>query len=186
MKSRTERSHNKPIEHKPSFVDKIKPNNKHKIFSEMVESLAKLSKCKFTQVGCLIVNESGKIVSTGVNGTISGDTNCCDVDFDNRDQHKPWSDKYEIHAEMNAILELAKSGITPKNITVYTTISPCENCLKHLLGLSSNSITIDKIIYNNKYHRISDLEIDEMKKFCLQTAGVKLLNITEVVHEHKT
>jgi dCMP deaminase len=156
---------------------------KHKVFNNIALELANLSKCKYTKVACIAVEE-GRIKATGVNGTPSNFDNCCDVHFEERDDHKHWSDDYEIHAEMNMILDLARSSSNPSKLTIYTTLSPCKNCLKHLIGLNRkanhDSLFIDKIVYNEKYHRLSHDEIQEMKDYALR-ANIELLWIGECI-----
>lgn len=158
----------------------------HLVFSNVASQLAHLSKCQFTQVAAIAVDDSGRIKATGVNGTPSGTPNCCDVHFDKRDDHKTWSDDYEIHAEMNMIEDLARSGYKPSHLTIYTTHSPCKNCLKHLVGLvkktGSETLLIDKIVYGIKYHRLSQVEMNEMKQYCAQ-AGIQLIGIEEIESE---
>lgn len=157
---------------------------KDRIYLNIANELSKFSKCQFTSVGCIFVNENGRIVASGVNGTISGSVNCCDTKFNNRDEHAVFADEEEIHSEMNAIEDLARSGYAPTHLTIYTNISPCANCLKHLLGLINknpigNSLTIDKIVYSEQYHRLTKNDIIKMKNRA-KINGVQLLSIQEV------
>ena len=138
-----------------------------KTFINIADELATFSKCQFTKVACIIVNERGRIISTGVNGTIPGYENCCEHQFNDRDDHKAYSDRYEIHAEMNAILEMIKNkSNSGKELSFYCTISPCWNCIKHIMGLHTEETKITKIVFRQKYHRTSDAELEEMKAFC--------------------
>ena len=38
-----------------------------------------------------------------------------------------------VHAEMNALIQCAKEGISTKNTEIYVTHFPCINCTKALL-----------------------------------------------------
>jgi dCMP deaminase len=158
----------------------------HKVFSKIVEEVATMSKCQFLQVGCLAVDDSGRIKATGVNGTPSGLPNCCDLEFETRDHHGAWANDYEIHAEMNMIEDLARSGYKPFQLTIYVTHSPCKNCLKHLIGLMKRSghdmLMIDKIIFNKLYWRYTEVDLADMKQYCAN-ANVKLLSIEEIQSE---
>lgn len=158
----------------------------HQTFINVANQIKDLSKCQFTKVACIFVNESGRINATGVNGTISGTTNCCDTHFDARDDHVPYSHKYELHAEMNTILDLARSGLKPSKLTVYTTLSPCQNCLKHLCGLVKlkgvDTLHIDRIVYAERYHRFTEDDVNEMKQYALM-AGIKLSSIEDLRNE---
>ena len=119
-------------------------------FKEVLIALSKQSKCVSRQVGAIIVRD-GRIISTGYNGTISGYKNCCDVfDKDNFDpiKHHQWSQKFEIHAEQNAIIQAAKNGISINSCTCYTNLQPCNLCL--LLLIQSG---IKEIVYLEEYNR---------------------------------
>lgn len=156
----------------------------HRLYMRIAQDYAKeKSKCQFTKVGCVVVNENDRIIATGVNGTISGMVNCEDVHMP-REDHAQFTEEHEIHAEENAILELARSSVTFNKITVYTTLSPCKVCLKHLLGLillkADRSIIIDKIVYGEKYHRLSDEELQGMKARA-KSLGVFLGSVEEAV-----
>lgn len=127
--------------------------NKHIVYLKIADNLSQLSKCEKVKVGCLLVN-NGHIITTGVNGTPKGNTNCCDVfdrenDLDNlMSNHSEWSLKHEIHAEMNAILFATKNGIQiPVNSILYCTHEPCDNCLKHITSLG-----IKEVYFIKKYH----------------------------------
>jgi len=155
--------------------------NKHTVFVNIAEQLSMLSKCVSMGVGCIAVNERGRIVGSGVNGTISGYANCCDIHSERGGMHPAWSQKYEIHAEMNCILELARSSSKPKSLVFYVTHSPCDNCLKHMMGLRAvGELYVNAIIYKQKYSKISEKELDIQKAYCLEF-GVSLMSIDEVL-----
>lgn len=148
-------------------------NKEKQVFMDMAYSLAKLSKCASMGVASLFV-ENGRIISTGINGTVSGHTNCCELFDGPSDEHSAWSIDNEIHAEMNMILELARSSSTFKNATVFSTHSPCSNCLKHMLGLQANGICkIEEIIFGTKYYKVSDEALQKQIKYAAK-AGVRL------------
>lgn len=155
--------------------------SKDRIYLNMCTELAKFSKCQFTNVACMFINESGRVVASGVNGTTSGSHNCCDIKFETRDDHAKFADEEEIHAEMNAILDLARSGYSPSQLSIYTNISPCPNCLKHMLGLINKKghiLLIDKIVFLEQYHRTSESDMIKMKLHA-KKHGVDLMSIEE-------
>lgn len=137
------------------------------IYMNITKEYAKFSKCQFAHVGAILVNGRGRIISTGVNGTKPGSSNCCDHEFKEREDHKDYSDKYETHAEMNVILELIRNNVNVDGTehTLYVTLSPCWNCLKHIAALTPQ-LNITRIVYADKYHRLTDLDIQEMKRYC--------------------
>jgi dCMP deaminase len=107
----------------------------HQFFIKTAKNLALESRCVSRKVGALIV-QNNRIISMGYNGTPSGiDIECSKVfasDFD-RETHHQWSKIHEIHAEMNAILFAAKSGISIDGAVMYVTLHPCDECLKNIM-----------------------------------------------------
>ncbi|GMG97525.1 deoxycytidylate deaminase [Tepidimicrobium xylanilyticum] len=129
-----------------------KPWNEY--FMEIAEMVATRSTCDRAEVGCLIVNDDNRIVSTGYNGSISGNPHCNDVGHTMRDDHCIAT----IHAEMNALIYCAKEGISVKDCRVYVTHFPCLNCTKALIQAG-----IKKIYYKHSY-RMDDYAIELLNK----------------------
>jgi len=136
----------------------------HNRFLDIAAVIATSSKCVSVNVGAIFVRD-GRILSSGYNGSPASYKNCNELfDQDNfqRAEHSMWSKSYEIHAEMNAILYAARSGNNLEGASIYTTHSPCYDCVKNLLGLG-----IINIFYRNAYDGIGyDLEeiIDFVKE----------------------
>lgn len=118
-------------------------------FMQITELVATRSTCDRAWVGCVLVNDSNRIVSTGYNGSVSGNPHCDDVGHTMRDGHCIAT----IHAEMNALLYCAKEGISVKNCSAYVTHFPCQNCTKALVQAG-----IKNIYYKNDY-RVDDYAI---------------------------
>jgi dCMP deaminase len=117
-----------------------------KNFLKIAQEIASASKCVSKQVGAVIVRD-GRILSTGYNGTPAGYTNCCDYwDGEYTPEHHVWSQTYEIHAEMNAIIWAARQGISIDGATIYVTLEPCSECSKNLIASG-----IKRIVYNKPY-----------------------------------
>ena len=72
--------------------------------------------------------------------------------------HHSWSDKYELHAELNALLQ---AETNTHGATLYTLYSPCRQCAKSII-----SAKIVKVVYYEKYLR--DIEALEL----LQRSGI--------------
>jgi dCMP deaminase len=120
------------------------------MYMEMAERAAQESKCAARKVGCLIVKDSN-ILAVGINGTMPGETNCCDLfekrygfwyhkhengelePDDTHEAHHQWSLVHEIHAEMNAMAKAHKNGVSVEGATIYVNYSPCFNCAKQLI-----------------------------------------------------
>lgn len=135
-------------------------------YYQMAHAAASESKCASMSVGCVIVKDD-KVIGTGYNGTVRGDTNCCDK-FEGRSvEHSAWSQKFEVHAEMNA---LANCEVSTQDTVAITTISPCFNCTKHLIAFGVTSI-----IFEKKYDNYPRGEYEEVIDYC-RRLGVQLIN----------
>ncbi len=128
-------------------------------FMEITEMVASRSTCDRAFVGCVIVNDDHRIVSTGYNGSVAGNPHCDDVGHTIRDNHCIAT----IHAEMNALLYCAKEGISVKNCNAYVTHFPCLNCTKALIQAG-----IKKIYYKYEYN------VDEYALYLLKNNKVAI------------
>lgn len=148
--------------------------NKHRIFLDIAEKLSEMSHCISHKVGCILVKD-GRIISTGYNGTPEGFKNCDEVnnylnvnDSYDREIHHNFSETFEIHAEINAILCAAKNGICIEGSILYTYLQPCNDCLKMICNSG-----IKTVIFRHTYDKFeTNFEIDEMIKMC----NVNLIN----------
>lgn len=111
-------------------------------YMNVAKIIARESKCISKQVGAVFVRDN-RILCTGYNGTPEGEPNCCDVfPID----HHEWSKEHEVHAEINAILNAAKDGISLANSDLYTTHLPCSECAKAIKQLG-----VKTVYYSQKY-----------------------------------
>ena len=141
---------------------------KDKNFIKIAQEIAQASKCVSKQVGAVIVKD-GRILSTGYNGTPSKYQNCTDHWEGNyTKEHHEWSKKYEIHAEMNAIIWAAREGISIKDSTIYVTLEPCSECSKNIIATG-----IKKIVYLKSY----EYNNSEVTTKFLQDNGVEIEQI---------
>ena len=122
-------------------------------FIEIAQTVAERSTCDRAFVGCVLVNDDHRIISTGYNGSVVGNPHCDDTGHKMRDGHCIRT----VHAEMNALLYCAREGISVKNSTCYITHFPCLNCTKSLIQAG-----IKKIIYKEGY-RIDDFALELLK-----------------------
>ena len=122
----------------------------------------KRSKDPSTQVGACIVNEEHRIVSIGYNGLPAG---CSDDDFpwDKEGAYLDTKYPYVCHAELNAILNADMRRV--RGCTVYTTLFPCNECVKALLQAG-----IRKIVYLTDIHLDQDAFVAARR--LLDAAGV--------------
>lgn len=91
-------------------------------FLELSDVIARWSKDPSRGVGAVIVSPSRQIVATGFNGLPRG--------IEDRPERLERPVKYDliVHAEMNAIVQCARNGVTPVGSTIYTSFSPCVHC----------------------------------------------------------
>lgn len=137
-------------------------------FINIAKELAQASKCVSKQVGAVIV-KNGRILSTGYNGTPAGYQNCCEYwDGKYTKEHHDWSKKYEIHAEMNAIIWAARQGISIEGASIYVTLEPCSECSKNIIASG-----IKKIVYEKSYEHTDSNEISTF----LKDSGVEIYQL---------
>lgn len=127
------------------------------IYLDFCEGIQRMSKGAKYRVGAVIVKEGRPLVN-GYNGTPPGYSNGTDLfdpervwaDEDQRVEHREWSAQYEVHAEMNALLYAARKGISVEGATLYCTLQPCHNCLKHMLCAG-----VKRVVYRYKHRSFS-------------------------------
>ena len=115
-------------------------------YLQMAEVWAQNSYCKRRKVGALIVKDK-MIISDGYNGTPSGFENICE---DENGVTKP----YVLHAEANAITQVAKSGNSSSGATLYVTASPCMECSKLIIQSG-----ITRVVYRDAYRLMDGIEL---------------------------
>jgi dCMP deaminase len=116
-------------------------------FLEQTELVATRSTCDRLSVGCLLVKDN-RIIATGYNGSISGHKHCDDVG------HLMYENgcKRTVHAEMNALLQCAKYGVSSDGATAYCNHYPCPTCMQVL-----NQAGVKRIVYKHYYkHRFEN------------------------------
>ena len=123
-------------------------------FKDLAITVATRGTCDRAYVGCVLVNDENRIISTGYNGSVSKNPHCDEAGHTMRDGHCIAT----IHAEMNALLYCAKEGIKTKGAICYVTHFPCLNCTKALIQAG-----IKKIYYVEGY-RIDDYAITLLER----------------------
>ena len=125
--------------------------------------LASRSTCNRLSVGAVLVRDK-RIIAGGYNGSVAGDAHCIDEGCYLRDGHCVRT----IHAEMNALLQCAKFGISADGASIYVTDFPCLQCTKSLLQAG-----IKKIYYMRNYHN-DDYAIRLLKRKKVAVEQVKV------------
>jgi len=128
---------------------------KHEYICEITMAAAKKSTCNRAAVGAVIVNEDYEVITTGYNGAPKGIESCDAIGHAMKHGHCLRS----VHAELNAIIQAAKHGVSVKGCTMYVTHSPCYHCAKVIINSG-----ITHVMYMNKY---DDAGIKLLKLACI-------------------
>jgi dCMP deaminase len=132
----------------------------------IAKTVATASKDPSSKVGSVIISEDNRIISTGYNGFIAG-SNEHYTTFE-----RPMKYHLTIHAEMNALLH-SKQDL--KNKILYTTLSPCDNCLKHILQTG-----IRTVYYDELYIRFTSEQRDALR-LLIKSTNAYIVNINSFV-----
>jgi dCMP deaminase len=92
--------------------------------------------------GCVLVRNK-HVLASGYNGSLPGLPHCEDVGCLLVDNHCIRTN----HAEMNAITQAAKNGVSIEGATAYVTNMPCTTCAKALIGAG-----IKRVVVFSDYH----------------------------------
>lgn len=133
---------------------------------EIVELIKTRSTCLRRQVGALIVKDK-RIVSTGYNGAPMGCKHCLQIGCLREELNIPSGQRHElcrgIHAEQNAIIQAAYSGVSVKGGILYVTVQPCVLCAKMIINAG-----IKKIVFKGDY-------LDELAMELLREAEIRVV-----------
>ena len=118
---------------KPKFIE---------LYSDIAERVSKLSSARRLQVGAIVVRDD-RIISIGYNGMPAGwDNNCEHLQEDGTLKTRP----EVLHAEMNALMKLARSYESGLGADLFITHSPCMECAKGIYQAG-----IDRVYYGRQY-----------------------------------
>ncbi len=150
-------------------------------FMAIADLAATRSTCLRRQVGAVIVKEK-RILSTGYNGAPRGLAHCLDIGCLREQLKIPSGERHElcraIHAEQNAVVQAATSGVNIDGSTIYTTTFPCSLCSKIIINAG-----IVRIVCRDGYPddlsrqmlRESNMHVDLM----MEDGSIRLMEFTE-------
>ena len=134
-----------------------------KAYMQVAKVFADLSSATRLHVGAIVVKDN-RIISIGYNGMPSGWDNNCEYKVWTQDGDYVLKTRPEVlHAEMNALMKLARSTESGEGATLFITHSPCIECAK---GIYQSGI---KKVYFGQAYR--------------DTSGVEFLNKCKVIVE---
>jgi len=140
-------------------------------FMRIAMLAATRSTCLRRQVGAVIVKQK-KVLATGYNGAPSGLRHCLDIGCLREEMGIPSGQRHElcraIHAEQNAIIQAATSGVSIEGAILYSTTFPCILCTKMLINAGIKEIYI------------AEGYPDELSQSMMEEAGVVINHIVRV------
>lgn len=133
-----------------------------KYFIQISEVVSTRSTCLTYQVGCVVVRDK-QILVTGYNGPPSGtphctEQGCCYPGLSQCGKGLGLPSR-AIHAEMNAIAQAAKRGVSISGASIYVTKRPCLDCLKAIVASGIVEVVHKRDDSVNWYDRRSDAEL---------------------------
>lgn len=136
-------------------------------FMKIAETVATRATCDRKHVGAIIVLNR-VIVSTGYNGAPRGMPSCDEAGHELKEMGGRESCVRTVHGEANALIQAARSGARVEGATLYTTASPCYDCLKLIINSGIRRV-VCKEFYSSRYGMSN-----EMQAFA-KAAGVDLI-----------
>jgi dCMP deaminase len=137
---------------------------------DVAQRTAELSRAVRLKVGAIIVKDD-RIISLGFNGTPAGWDNCCEVaelappgaedlenyplegNFYSQSVDHIVATRYRLktrpevlHAEMNALMKLARSHESGQGASMFVTHAPCMDCAKGIYQAG-----IQELYYSEEY-----------------------------------
>jgi dCMP deaminase len=145
------------------------------LYMDWAKRLAQLSYARRLQVGAVIV-KNDCVISYGYNGTPAGWDNNCEDEIpisplpaelpEELDNTFTLKTKPEVlHAEMNALMKLAKSNGSGNDASLFVTHAPCLECAKGIYQAG-----ISEIYYGEDYRSDDGL-------YFLNKCGVKIQKV---------
>lgn len=127
-------------------------------FLTITRQVAERSTCNRAKVGAVIVRDKN-ILATGYNGAPAGLPHCSEVGCLIYQSKTPSGEMEEncyrtIHAEINAIAQAAKNGVSIRDAAIYVTHTPCIHCMKVLINTGIKHIFYEK---EYKLHTVHEL-----------------------------
>lgn len=120
-------------------------------FMAIARQVSTRSTCSRKHVGAVIVRDK-MILATGYNGSLAGLEHCDDVGHLMEEGHCVRT----VHAEANAIVQAARSGMRLEGAGIYVTASPCFNCFKLIANSGIRRINFGEFYRDEKIFRFAE------------------------------
>ncbi len=147
-------------------------------FLEVIKSVALRATCDRGKSGSVVVKDK-RILSTGYVGAPAGLPHCDDVGHllkkvTHEDGRESVHCLRTVHAELNAITQAAKFGVSIEGATLYCKMEPCNTCAMAIINSG-----VKRVVCESQYH--SAQETREM----LKQAGVELVVMNDKIEEYE-
>jgi len=135
--------------------------SKTQYFLKMARHAGTQATCPRRQVGCVIVDKNGHVLSTGYNGVPRNYPHCTEHPCGGQDKKsgEGLETCMATHAEQNALLQC--EDVNKINI-IYLTLAPCVTCAKLIANTGCK-----KVIYAETYKDMSGVAM--LKKLGINT-----------------
>lgn len=146
-------------------------------FMEVCRAVAKRATCDRGRSGCVIAKDK-QILVTGYVGSPKGLAHCDEIGHQmktmtHEDGHQTQHCVRTAHAEQNAIVQAAKTGIAIDGATLYCKMTPCAVCAKMIINSG-----VKKVICEKRYH--AGEESEEM----FRQVGIELNFFDEGIEQY--
>ncbi len=140
----------------------VRPS-KDEYFMALAFLVSERTTCLRRSVGAVLVND-GRVLSTGYNGSPRDMAHCQDLGCMRKTLGIKSGTRHElcrgVHAEQNAIIQAAISGVSTRDATLYSTTHPCGLCAKLLINSR-----VAEVVYCGEYR-------DDLAKELLEVSGI--------------
>jgi len=137
---------------------------------DIAKQVATRSTCLRRHVGAVITRDK-RILATGYNGAPTGLEHCASRGCLREKLGIPSGERHEIcraiHAEQNAIIQVALSSTTAQGATIYCTHKPCILCAKMIINAQ-----LCRVVYSHPYP-------DELTDELFDEAGIEVVILNE-------
>jgi len=131
-------------------------------FLALAELASSRSHCLHRKVGAVLVRDR-RVIATGYNGPAAGLPHC-DKCL-RMEPGKDLEDCYAVHAEENALIQVAVYGLSTEGSTLYCTHQPCFHCAKLIVQAK-----VGEVYYREQYPDNRGLDL-------LDKAGIPVIKV---------
>ena len=146
-------------------------------FMKILEAVALRATCDRGRAGSVIVRDN-HILTTGYVGAPPGLPHCDDVGHQmkttiHEDGHQTQHCVRTTHAEMNAVVQAARIGVSVLGATMYCRMTPCAVCARSIITAG-----IKRVVCQKRYH------VAEETEAMFRKVGIELDYLTDEMQQY--